>query len=150
MPDTEEKLGALPVNGTGLSQAEPEVSALRASIPSAVRIVSVEAWASVNFTGARILLEGIELPEDAAIEVKGAILADHFSADGCTTCLLVNTSEDQPASRLAANLITALRTIRASGIAARSDETAQQAQPERQEPGPSGDAQPFSPGGSNA
>lgn len=131
---------ALP-DGPGSREPSPSVSALRASIPSAVRIVSIAPWASCTFSGAHVVLEGVELPEDADIPVKGAVIADILPSDNRSKVLLVADNEGQTAEKLAAALLTALSKLRASGIAAQSDETLQAAQPEGQEPGPQGDAQ---------
>lgn len=121
---------------TGLSQAEPEVSALRASIPCADDVPPVwrcavsDTIAAVDAAFCRPLQQSRKKAERELGNRLDRILQGIFD----------ESRKHSPRSYRDACAI--MRSLIASGIAAQSDETPQAAQPEGQEPGPSGDAQP--------
>lgn len=132
-------LGRSP-GGDGLSQAEPvsAVSALRASIPSAE---AVAMWRCAMSTPVECV---DRLRAKWAKRRNRSKVLQEFDGelDDLLQFLMDRRHKNAPDSYPAALAYhKALNMLVASGIEARSDETAQQAQPEGQEPGPKGDAQ---------
>lgn len=145
MHDTN-RLGALP-SGTGLSQAEPEVSALRASIPSAMlddllAIVRAGYWGASVFhcpdkkgwpRGSIAGAQALPVPGKFESETAALRAARAAMETGRIRDVFVHGPTARPTAyyRLDHQQINSIGRL-ASAIDAGTDETAQQAQPEGQ------------------